>query len=135
MSEMISIRGLTKSFGSIRAVNNVSFAVAQGEVLGFLGPNGAGKSTTMKMITGFLTPTSGTAVVCGHDVLEQPVAVKRRIGYLPAGAPAYPDMTPAAFLDFIARVRAFHATELKKQLALAADRVQLREVLHQPIDT
>jgi ABC-2 type transport system ATP-binding protein len=135
MSEMISIRGLTKTFGSIRAVDNVSFAVARGEVLGFLGPNGAGKSTTMKMITGFLTPTSGTAVVCGHDVLEHPVAVKRRIGYLPEGAPAYPDMTPAAFLDFIARVRGFRGAEIKKRVALAVDRVQLREVLHQPIDT
>ncbi len=135
MSEIISIRGFTKSFGSIRAVDNVSFAVARGEVLGFLGPNGAGKSTTMKMITGFLTPTSGTAVVCGHDVLEQPVAVKRRIGYLPEGAPAYPDMTPAAFLDFIARVRGFQGAERKKRIALAVDRIQLREVLHQPIDT
>jgi ABC-2 type transport system ATP-binding protein len=135
MSEMISIRGLTKSFGSIRAVDNVSFAVARGEVLGFLGPNGAGKSTTMKMISGFLTPTSGTAVVCGHDVLEHPVAVKRRIGYLPEGAPAYPDMTPAAFLDFIARVRGFQGNERKKRIGLAVDRIQLREVLHQPIDT
>jgi ABC-2 type transport system ATP-binding protein len=132
---MISIRGLTKSFGPIRAVDNVSFAVARGEVLGFLGPNGAGKSTTMKMITGFLTPTSGTAVVCGHDVLEHPVAVKRRIGYLPEGAPAYPDMTPAAFLDFIARIRGFRGIERTKRIALAVDRIQLREVLHQPIDT
>jgi ABC-2 type transport system ATP-binding protein len=135
MAEMISIRGLSKSFGSIRAVDNVSFAVERGEVLGFLGPNGAGKSTTMKMITGFLTPTGGTAVVCGHDVLEEPVAVKRRIGYLPEGAPAYPDMTPAAFLDFIARIRGFSGSDKAKRIGLAVDRVQLREVLHQPIDT
>jgi ABC-2 type transport system ATP-binding protein len=135
MSEMISIRALCKSFGSIRAVDNVSFSVERGEVLGFLGPNGAGKSTTMKMITGFLTPTSGTAVVCGHDVLDEPVAVKRRIGYLPEGAPAYPDMTPAAFLDFIARIRGFQGSEKKKRISLAAERVQLSEVLHQPIDT
>ena len=132
---MISIRGLSKSFGSIRAVDNVSFSVGRGEVLGFLGPNGAGKSTTMKMITGFLTPTSGTAVVCGHDVLEAPVQVKRRIGYLPEGAPAYPDMTPAAFLDFIARIRGFSGADKNKRIGLAVERVQLREVLHQPIDT
>jgi ABC-2 type transport system ATP-binding protein len=135
MAEMISIRGLSKSFGSIRAVDDVSFAVSRGEVLGFLGPNGAGKSTTMKMITGFLPPTSGTAVVCGHDVLDAPVQVKRCIGYLPEGAPAYPDMTPAAFLDFVARIRGFSGSDKSKRIALAADRVQLREVMHQPIDT
>ncbi len=108
---MISIRNLCKRFGSILAVDDVSFEVGQGEVLGFLGPNGAGKSTTMKMIVGFLTPSSGTAVVCGHDVLEQPVEVKRRIGYLPEGAPAYPDMTPASFLDFIGAIRGFDGDE------------------------
>jgi ABC-2 type transport system ATP-binding protein len=135
MADMIAIRGLSKSFGSIRAVDNVSFTVGRGEVLGFLGPNGAGKSTTMKMITGFLTPTSGTAVVCGHDVLEEPVAVKRRLGYLPEGAPAYPDMTPMAFLDFVARIRGFKGEDKAKRIAVAADRVQLREVMYQPIDT
>jgi ABC-2 type transport system ATP-binding protein len=135
MAEMISIRGLCKSFGPIQAVDNVSFAVERGEVLGFLGPNGAGKSTTMKMITGFLTPTSGTAVVCGHDVLKEPVAVKRRIGYLPEGAPAYPDMTPAAFLDFIARIRGFDGAEKNNRIAKAVERVQIGEVLHQPIET
>lgn len=135
MAEMIAIRGLSKSFGSIRAVDNVSFAVARGEVLGFLGPNGAGKSTTMKMITGFLTPTSGTAIVCGHDVLKEPVAVKRCIGYLPEGAPAYPDMTPAAFLDFIARIRGFGDAEKDRRIATAVERVQIGEVLQQPIET
>ena len=135
MAEMISIRSLSKRFGSIRAVDDVSFAVERGEVLGFLGPNGAGKSTTMKMITGFLTPTSGTAVVCGHDVLEEPVAVKRCIGYLPEGAPAYPDMTPAAFLDFVARIRGFSGSEKAKRIATAVERVQIGEVLYQPIET
>jgi ABC-2 type transport system ATP-binding protein len=135
MAEMIVIRALSKSFGSIRAVDNVSFAVERGEVLGFLGPNGAGKSTTMKMITGFLTPTSGAAVVCGHDVLEEPVAVKRCIGYLPEGAPAYPDMTPAAFLDFIARIRGFGGSDKAKRIATAVERVQIGEVLYQPIET
>ena len=135
MADMIAIRGLSKSFGSIRAVDNVSFTVGRGEVLGFLGPNGAGKSTTMKMITGFLTPTSGTAVVCGHDVLEEPVAVKRRLGYLPEGAPAYPDMTPMAFLDFVARIRGLKGNDKAKRIAVAVERVQLGEVLYQPIDT
>jgi ABC-2 type transport system ATP-binding protein len=135
MSELISIRNLSKNFGPIRAVDDVSFSVARGEVLGFLGPNGAGKSTTMKMITGFLTPTRGSAVVCGHDVLEEPVAVKRHIGYLPEGAPAYPDMTPSAFLDFIARIRGLRGVEKAQRIELAVERVQLKGVLHQPIDT
>src|SRR5882724_174130 len=103
--EMIAIRDLSKWFGPIHAVDDVSFSVSRGEVLGFLGPNGAGKSTTMKMITGFLAPSAGTAVVCGHDVIDEPVKVKARIGYLPEGAPAYPDMTPAAFLDFVSGIR------------------------------
>ena len=98
MSELIAIDGLTKWFGHIHAVQDVSFTVERGEVLGFLGPNGAGKSTTMKMVAGFLQPTSGTASLCGFDVLEQPIAAKRRMGYLPEGAPAYPDMTPSGFL-------------------------------------
>ncbi len=135
MTEMIAIRNLTKRFGPILAVDNVSFSVARGEVLGFLGPNGAGKSTTMKMITGFLAPTSGTAVVCGHDVTEEPVAVKRKLGYLPEGAPAYPDMTPASFLKFIAGIRGFVGSEAEKRIALAVERTQLAEVLQQPIDT
>src|SRR3546814_887130 len=103
---MIEIDHLTKRFGPIVAVDDVSFAVGRGEVLGFLGPNGAGKSTTMKMITGFLTPTAGTARVAGFDVRRHPLAVTRRIGYLPEGAPMWPDMTAAAFLSFIARVHA-----------------------------
>jgi ABC-2 type transport system ATP-binding protein len=135
MSEMIAIRSLTKRFGPILAVDNVSFSVARGEVLGFLGPNGAGKSTTMKMITGFLAPTSGTAVVCGHDVTQEPVAVKRKIGYLPEGAPAYPDMTPASFLRFIAGIRGLSGSDANKRIALAVERTQLGDVMHQPIDT
>ena len=85
MDEMIAVRHLTKRFGPTTAVDDVSFAVSRGEVLGFLGPNGAGKSTTMKMITGFLAPTSGTAVICGCDIGEAPIAAKRHIGYLPEG--------------------------------------------------
>jgi len=135
MAEMISIRNLSKRFGPIVAVNNVSFSVARGEVLGLLGPNGAGKSTTMKMVTGFLTPTAGTAVVCGHDVLQEPVAVKQKIGYLPEGAPAYPDMTPASFLRFIAGIRRLSGAEADKKIELAVERAQLANVLQQPIDT
>ena len=136
MSEMISIRGLTKSFGPIRAVDDVSFTVERGEVLGFLGPNGAGKSTTMKMIAGFLAPTAGTARVCGHDVERRPVAAKRSIGYLPEGAPAYGDMTPRAFLDFIADVRGFARRRAHAAASTASiERLQLDDVLDQPIDT
>ncbi len=135
MTEMISIRNLSKRFGPILAVDDVSFAVNRGEVLGFLGPNGAGKSTTMKMITGFLAPSSGTAVVCGHDVTEEPVQVKRKIGYLPEGAPAYPDMTPESFLRFIAGIRGLSGEEAAKRIAAAVEHTQLGEVLHQPIDT
>ena len=101
MSQAIKIKSLSKSFGPIHAVRDVSFDVGHGEVLGFLGPNGAGKSTTMKMITGFLEPTSGTVEVDGHDVLEDALSVKRSIGYLPEGAPAYGEMTVRNFLNFI----------------------------------
>ena len=86
-------QSLSRRFGALVAVDDLSFEVQPGEVLGFLGPNGAGKSTTMKMITGFLTPTSGTASICGHDIQTDPVAAKRALGYLPEGAPAYGDMT------------------------------------------
>jgi ABC-2 type transport system ATP-binding protein len=135
MNEMIAVRHLTKRFGPITAVDDVSFAVSRGEVLGFLGPNGAGKSTTMKMITGFLAPTSGTAVICGADIVDAPIAAKRHIGYLPEGAPAYPDMTPAGFLDFIAHIRGFRGEEARQRIAVAVERTQLHSVLHQPIET
>jgi ABC-2 type transport system ATP-binding protein len=135
MAAMIEIEGLTKWFGSILAVDHISFAVERGEVLGFLGPNGAGKSTTMKMITGFLTPTSGVAKVAGFDVADHPIEVKRRIGYLPEGAPGYPDMTAAAFLDFIGRIRGFSGAERNRRVEEAVAKTQLAEVLYQPIDT
>jgi ABC-2 type transport system ATP-binding protein len=135
MAEMIVIDGLTKRFGSISAVDGISFSVQRGEVLGFLGPNGAGKSTAMKMITGFLTPTAGTARVCGHDVLDEPLAVKRRIGYLPEGAPAYPDMTVLSFLNFISGIRGFAGEESRKRIADAVEKTQLHDVLFQSIDT
>ncbi|MGH7124882.1 MAG: ABC transporter ATP-binding protein, partial [Stellaceae bacterium] len=133
--EMISVRRLSKHFGPIVAVDDVSLAVRRGEVLGFLGPNGAGKSTTMKMITGFLAPSSGTAVVCGADITDDPIAAKRQIGYLPEGAPSYPDMTPSAFLRFVAHIRGFGGAEARRRVATAVGRTSLEGVLEQPIDT
>ena len=132
---MIEIRALSKKFGAFTAVDNVSFKVARGEVLGFLGPNGAGKSTTMKMLTGFLAPTAGTAVVCGHDVLEEPLAVKERIGYLPEGAPAYPDMTPDSFLRFVASIRGFGSRAAAARISELVSSVHLEGVMQQPIET
>src|ERR1700743_3869640 len=102
---MIEIQHLTKRFGPLMAVRDLSLTVRPGEVLGFLGPNGAGKSTTMKMVTGFLTPDAGTARVCGHDILTETIQAQARLGYLPEGAPGYGEMTPREFLRFISGVR------------------------------
>jgi len=135
MSAMIEIRGLAKHFGPLKAVDCVSFDVDQGEVLGFLGPNGAGKSTTMKMITGFLTPSAGTIRVAGRDVAEDPVAAKSALGYLPEGAPAYPDMTPFAFLNFIAEIRGLSGPARAERVAEVVRRVHLEGVMRQPIET
>ncbi len=132
---MLEIRHLVKHFGPLAAVDDVSFEVPRGEVLGFLGPNGAGKSTTMKMITGFVAPTAGTAIICGHDITREPIAAKRRIGYLPEGAPAYPDMTPAEFLGFIARIRGFAGREARRHIARVAEMIHIAEIMHQPIET
>jgi len=104
-------------------------------VLGFLGPNGAGKSTTMKMITGFLTPTSGTAKICGFDILSQPIEAKKKIGYLPEGAPAYPDMNPEEFLNFIAEIRGLRGDAKTKRVREVIEKVNLGNVAHQSIDT
>jgi len=120
---MIEIKGLVKTYGAKRAVDGISFSVRRGEILGFLGPNGAGKSTTMKMITGFLQPTAGTATVDGFDVVANPVQVKRRIGYLPESAPAYGEMTVQEFLSFIAEVRGF--TEKTANAARVDHAIQL----------
>ena len=111
---MIEVKGLVKDYGALRAVDGVSFTVQRGDILGFLGPNGAGKSTTMKMITGFLRPTAGLALVGGHEVAAEPVTVKRLIGYLPENAPSYPEMTVAEFLSFIAETRGFRAAAEKR---------------------
>jgi ABC-2 type transport system ATP-binding protein len=135
MGTMVDIQGLRKTFGPIVAVDGVSFTVGKGEVLGFLGPNGAGKSTTMKMITGFLTPTSGTVRICGHNIEDTPIEAKKRIGYLPEGAPAYQDMTPASFLAFIGEMRGYHGSTLKRTISETVEKVNLQSVLHQSIET
>ena len=132
---MIKVENLSKAFGAKRAVDGVSFAVERGEVLGFLGPNGAGKSTTMRMITGFFPPTSGSVSVGGHDVAEAPLAAKRLIGYLPEAAPSYPDMTVQGFLSFAAELRGLDGEARKKAIGRAVERCFLSSVLHQTIET
>ncbi len=135
MSTLVEVRSLRKVFGAVVAVDDISFSVARGEVLGFLGPNGAGKSTSMKMITGFLPPTSGTALVGGEDIRTSPVAAKRKVGYLPEGSPLYGDMTPEGFLDFVCRTRLMKRADRKRAVANAVERLELREVLHRRIET
>jgi len=132
---MIEAHNLHKHFGSIKAVNGISFAVEKGEVLGFLGPNGAGKTTTMRMITGFLPPTRGSAVVCGHDVIAEPVEAKRQIGYLPENAPAYDSMTVTDFLRFAGEIRGFKGSERNDRIMAAVQKCRLDKVRHQSIGT
>ena len=135
MDEMISLSGLTKRFGPVTAVDNISLSIKRGEVLGFLGPNGAGKSTTMRMVTGFVAPSEGTITVCGFDVSRDPLEVQKRIGYMPEGAPLYGDITPLAFLRFIASIRGFRGHERDRRVDSAIDKLELRDVLHRPIET
>ncbi|MDH4029220.1 MAG: ATP-binding cassette domain-containing protein [Chromatiales bacterium] len=132
---MIETERLTKRYGNLLAVDNLSFSVSQGQVLGFLGPNGAGKSTTMKMLSGFLTPTEGVARICGFDIEKEPVKAKREIGYLPEGAPTYGEMTPTAFLDFIADIRDLRGAQKRRRLDEVISRLHLEPVLLQSIDT
>ncbi|MBM3835522.1 MAG: ATP-binding cassette domain-containing protein [Verrucomicrobia bacterium] len=132
---MIKVQNLSKSFGSKVAVNDISFSVERGEVLGFLGPNGAGKSTTMRMITGFIPPTSGKITVGGFDILENPIPAKRLIGYLPENAPAYTDMTVYGFLGFAAELRGLYKDEKKKAIHRVVEMCFLEAVLHQSVDT
>ncbi|MGC8535778.1 MAG: ABC transporter ATP-binding protein [Rhizomicrobium sp.] len=132
---MIEVEGLTKQFGPFAAVAGIDLRVGRGEVLGFLGPNGAGKSTTMKMITGYLSATSGRVRICGQDIETQTIAAQRQIGYLPEGAPAYGDMTPRSFLNFIAEVRGFYGATAKSHIERAIANTELDPVLEQPIET
>ncbi|MGG5808472.1 ABC transporter ATP-binding protein [Falsiroseomonas sp. CW058] len=135
MTALIEIERLTKRFGAFTAVDDVSFTVSRGEVLGFLGPNGAGKSTTMRMLAGFMTPTAGTARICGDDVVEKPVAARRHLGFLPEGAPTYPEMTVTGFLGFCARARGFRGAALDGRVAHAMGLTQLEGVRLQPVET
>jgi ABC-2 type transport system ATP-binding protein len=132
---MIRIENLVKTFGVKRAVDGVSFSVERGEVLGFLGPNGAGKSTTMRMVTGFMPPTSGRVTIGGHDVAESPLDAKRLIGYLPENAASYPDMTVKGFLEFAAELRGLNGSRKKQAVARVVERCFLEGVLRQSIDT
>ncbi len=135
MDILLEARNLTKNFGSAQAVGGISLSVRKGEILGFLGPNGAGKSTTMKMLTGFLAPTSGDAFVCGEPVTTGGVAARQHIGYLPEGAPLYGDMTPRGFLRFIAEARNIAPAEVRDVVESAASAVHLKNVMEQRIDT
>jgi ABC-2 type transport system ATP-binding protein len=135
MAGLIEIEGLTKRFGTFTAVDGVSFTVARGEVLGFLGPNGAGKSTTMKMLAGFVTPTAGTARIAGHDVQTEPIAARRHLGFLPEGAPTYPEMTVVGFLAFCARIRGYAGRDLTERVEHALGLTTLAGVRLQPVET
>jgi len=132
---MIKVENLVKAFGPKLAVNDVSFTVERGEVLGFLGPNGAGKSTTMRMITGFIPPTSGRITIGGYDMLEDPLPAKRLIGYLPENAPGYADMTVHGFLSFAAELRGLRGDAKKRAIHRAAEHCLLNNVLYQTIET
>ena len=133
---MIEAKNLTKDYGNIRAADNVSFTVEKGDVLGFLGPNGAGKSTTMKMLTGFLTPTDGTGSIGGHDIRKNPLEAKRLFGYLPESGPLYQEMTVMEFLNFIAEIRGYQDREHKEKVAKRAVEIcHLKGVLNQTIET
>lgn len=131
---MISVKNITKRFGSFTAVDNLSFEISEGDVVGFLGPNGAGKSTTMKMLTGFLDSDQGNIRVNGVEVALEPVTVQKQVGYLPEGAPAYGDMTALQFLDFIADVRGITGAEKHRRIAEVISKVQLQSVLDKPIE-
>jgi ABC-2 type transport system ATP-binding protein len=131
---MIKTEQLCKRYGTLTAVDNVTFEVRPGEVLGFLGPNGAGKTTTMRMLAGFITPTSGRASICGHDVVEDALAAKSSLGYLPEGAPAYGEMTVRGFLEFVAELRALGSAR-RSRLDYVIGRLQLEAVLEQSVET
>lgn len=132
---MIEALDLCKSFGPIKAVDGVSFKVEKGDVLGFLGPNGAGKTTTMKILSCFFPPDSGTAEVEGYSILDDPVEVRRRVGYLAENAPAYDEMTVEAFLRFVCDARGIKGKERRKKIAKSAQSCAIGDVMHQPIGT
>jgi len=132
---MIEVKQLRRTFGSIIAVDNLSFEVQKGEVLGFLGPNGAGKSTAMKMLACFLSPDSGTATICGHDIIKNPIGVRQSLGYLAENAPAYSEMTVGSFLNFVCDARGIRGATRKKALDRVVPMCSIESVYHQTIDT
>ena len=132
---MISVSSLSKKFNNLLAVDQVSFEVKQGEILGFLGPNGAGKTTTMKMLTCFIPPSSGTAEICGYSILDNPLQVRNQIGYLPESAPSYEEMLVGEFLKFVAEMRGYSGMELKRRVSIVIEKTSLSEVENQMIDT
>jgi ABC-2 type transport system ATP-binding protein len=132
---MIKTQNLSKTYDGLVAVDDLSFSVEPGEVLGFLGPNGAGKSTTMRMLAGFITPTAGSASICGHDVQQDPLAAKAALGYLPEGAPHYGEMTVGGFLDFIADLRGLTGATRTSRLDYVIGRLQLDGVIAQTMET
>ncbi|HEV7139368.1 MAG TPA: ABC transporter ATP-binding protein [Steroidobacteraceae bacterium] len=132
---MIKTEHLSKRYETVTAVEDVTFEVRPGEVLGFLGPNGAGKTTTMRMLAGFVTPTAGKASICGHDIETEPLAAKERLGYLPEGAPCYGEMRVRRFLEFIADLRRLDGARRRTRLDYVIGRLQLAAVLEQSIET
>jgi ABC-2 type transport system ATP-binding protein len=132
---MITTKNLSKRYGEILAVDDITFSVSPGEVLGFLGANGAGKSTTMRMIAGFISPTAGQVTVCGHDIEQSPVAAKSCMGYLPEGAPSYGEMTVAEFLEFVADIRGLRGPRRQERRSIVIDRLALGPVIDQVIET
>ena len=125
---MIEVQHVTKRYGPVAAVNDVSFRVEAGQILGFLGPNGAGKTTTMRVLTGYLPPTEGTATIAGFDVLEEPIEAKRRTGYLPESPPLYPDMTVREYLTFVARINGLASTERDNRIGQVMERTSIGDV-------
>lgn len=132
---MISIKELRRSFGHVVAVDGISFDVGKGEILGFLGPNGAGKSTAMKMLACFLRPDSGTATICGHDILKSPIEVRKILGYLAENVPAYSEMTVAGFLNFVCDARQIFGSDRKAALDRVVTTCAIESVYHQTIET
>ena len=130
---MIEARGLSKFYGDFAAVRDMSYTIQKGEIVAFLGPNGAGKSTTMKMLTGYLSASEGSALIAGFDMSKQRLEGSRQLGYLPESGPLYPDMTPAEMLHFFGEARGLRDKELKSAVADAVEAVQLQSVYHKPI--
>src|SRR5579862_858992 len=130
---MIKVEGLTKRYGRNIAVDNISFEVEKGQIVGFLGPNGAGKTTTMRVLTCFMPPTSGTAQVAGFDVIEQPMEVKKRIGYLPETPPLYPEMEVVEYLSFVGRLKGVPASSLARRVDEVAEKCAVADVKHKLI--